>query len=108
MPRKVHEPAPDEENPEWTAEDFTRAKPAHEILSAEVISAFRKTRGPQKSPKKVPVSIRLSPDVIEHFKATGPGWQRRIDETLKDAVGLAARKRTGASGRKRSSGGAVS
>ena len=104
MPRERREPAPDEENPEWTREDFAGARPAHEVLPAEVLSAFRKTRGPQKSPKKVPVSIRLSLDVVEHFKATGPGWQRRIDETLKDAVGIPARKRTGASGRKRSSG----
>jgi uncharacterized protein (DUF4415 family) len=101
MPRERREPAPDEENPEWTAEDFARARPAHEVLSAEVLSAFRKTRGPQRSQKKVPVSIRLSADVVEHFKATGPGWQRRIDETLKEAAGLAARNRTGASGRKR-------
>ncbi len=42
----------------------------------------RGVRGPQKAPKKVPVSLRLSPAVIEHFKATGAGWQRRIDEAL--------------------------
>lgn len=88
--KKARETQFDEENPEWTEEDFARAKPAHEILSAEVLSAFKKTRGPQKLPTKVPVSIRLSSDVVEHFRATGPGWQNRIDETLKKAV---ARKR---------------
>ena len=39
-------------------------------------------RGRQKAPKKVPVSLRLSPDVVEHFKATGAGWQGRIDAAL--------------------------
>jgi uncharacterized protein (DUF4415 family) len=34
------------------------------------------------------VSIRLSPEVVEHFKKTGPGWQTRIDEALKKVVGL--------------------
>jgi len=36
----------------------------------------------------VPISIRLSPDVVAHYKATGPGWQTRIDEDLKKAAGL--------------------
>jgi uncharacterized protein (DUF4415 family) len=77
----------DPENPEWTTEDFQKARPASD-LPAEVLAAFPRTRGPQKSPTKVPVSIRLSPEVLNHFKATGPGWQGRIDEVLKKAVGL--------------------
>lgn len=32
------------------------------------------------------VSLRLSPAVLEYFKATGPGWQTRIDEVLKKAA----------------------
>jgi uncharacterized protein (DUF4415 family) len=84
--RKKKGPKFDEENPEWTDEDFARAKPAHEILSPEVLGVFKKTRGPQKSPKKVPVSIRLSPDVVHHFRETGPGWQSLIDDTLKKAM----------------------
>jgi uncharacterized protein (DUF4415 family) len=32
------------------------------------------------------VSLRLSPEVIEHFKSTGAGWQSRIDETLRKVV----------------------
>jgi uncharacterized protein (DUF4415 family) len=43
-------------------------------------------RGPQRAPTKLLISIRLSREVIAHFKATGPGWQRRIDETLKSAI----------------------
>jgi uncharacterized protein (DUF4415 family) len=79
---------PIEDNPEWTAEDFARARPAHEVLPAEVLKAFPKTRGPQVAPTKVPVSIRLSPEVVERFKAQGPGWQTRIDDILRKAVGL--------------------
>ena len=40
-------------------------------------------RGPQKSPTKIAVSIRLSPEVVKHFKAKGPGWQSRIDTALR-------------------------
>jgi uncharacterized protein (DUF4415 family) len=78
----------DKDNPEWTEDDFARARPAHEVLPPEVLAAFPRTRGPQAAPKKIPVSIRLSPEVVERFKAQGPGWQTRIDEILKKAVGL--------------------
>jgi uncharacterized protein (DUF4415 family) len=40
----------------------------------------------------VPVSIGLSRDVIDHFKAGGPGWQTRIDEALAKVVAKARRK----------------
>ena len=77
----------DQDNPEWTEADFARAKRPKDALSPEVQSVFRRTRGPQRAPKKVPVSIRLSSEVLEHFKAGGPGWQGRIDDTLKKALG---------------------
>lgn len=76
----------DNDNPEWTEEDFREARPAHEMLPADVLAAFPRTRGPQKTQTKVPVSIRLSPEVIAHFKAGGPGWQSRIDEALRKIV----------------------
>ena len=77
----------DDDNPEWTKEDFARARPPHEIFPPEILAAFPKTRGVQQAPKKVAISIRLSQDVIDFFKSSGPGWQTRIDETLKKAIG---------------------
>jgi uncharacterized protein (DUF4415 family) len=44
------------------------------------------TRGPQKAPTKKPLAIRLSPDVVDYFKATGAGWQSRIDSALRDWI----------------------
>jgi uncharacterized protein (DUF4415 family) len=46
----------------------------------------RGKRGPQKAPTKKLVSLRLSPEVIEHFKAAGPGWQTRIERTLLESI----------------------
>ncbi|MGH9344712.1 MAG: BrnA antitoxin family protein [Terriglobia bacterium] len=46
----------------------------------------RGSRGPQKAPTKKLVSLRLSPEVIEHFRASGPGWQTRIDRTLLKSI----------------------
>lgn len=74
------------ENPEWTAEDFANAKPAAELPEA-IKAFFPKTRGPQKAPKKVAVSIRLSTEVVDYFKSGGPGWQNRIDEALRKVAG---------------------
>jgi uncharacterized protein (DUF4415 family) len=46
----------------------------------------RGKRGPQKAPTKKLVSLRLSPEVVEHFKATGRGWQTRIDGALLESI----------------------
>ena len=81
MPRP---PATDRENPEWTKADFAKARPAS-ALPPHILSAFPKARGPQKSATKIAVSIRLDPDVVAKFKATGPGWQGRINDALKAA-----------------------
>jgi uncharacterized protein (DUF4415 family) len=43
-------------------------------------------RGPQKSPRKVATAIRLSPEVVDYFKADGPGWQTRMDAALLEYV----------------------
>ena len=86
MPRKLKEPVFDDDNPEWTEEDFARATYFdHPIkakdLTPEILARIR--RGPQKAPTKVAVSLRLSPEVISYFKAKGPGWQSKIDEALR-------------------------
>ena len=83
------EPVFDEENPEWSEDDFARARPAGD-LPPEVLAAFPRTaarvgRRP-KAVRKVPVSLRLDPEVLEHFRAGGQGWQTRINETLRAAL----------------------
>jgi uncharacterized protein (DUF4415 family) len=78
--------AADPDNPEWTAEDFERAKPFAEALPA--LAQSRRGRGPQREPTKVAISLRLTRQVVERFKADGPGWQTRMDEALKKAAGL--------------------
>lgn len=73
----------DRDNPECTKEDFARAVPFSGLpLDLQRVLSNRK-RGEQKAPKKVPVSIRLSPDVVEAFRSSGAGWQGRVDEILR-------------------------
>jgi len=74
----------DPENPEWTKADFANAV-GPEGLPQEVRSLFPKTRGrPKKLEAKVPVSIRLDPDVVGHFRQQGPGWQSRMNDVLRE------------------------
>lgn len=70
---------------ELTAADMRHFKPAHEVLPLELQKALgMRVRGAQKTPVKVSTTIRLSPEVMDAFKATGKGWQTRIDAALKD------------------------
>lgn len=74
--------------PEATAEDFARARPMREMFP-EIVEAFERTRGqrgPQKSPTKERVALRLDRDVIDHFRHGGPGWQTRINDALATLV----------------------
>ena len=48
---------------------------------------IRRGRPKTAAPKEA-VNIRLDPDVLAHFRATGPGWQSRINEALRKAAGL--------------------
>lgn len=43
---------------------------------------------PKSAAPKIAIHIRLSPDVLSHFKASGPGWQTRIDQALRKAARL--------------------
>lgn len=75
----------DDENPELDDEWFKRAK-RFDQLSPELQAKLRAVRGPQKAPTKERITIRLSPEVLERFRATGPGWQTRMDAALKEWI----------------------
>ena len=70
---------------ELTATDLRHFKPVAQAMSPELLKVMGiKPRGLQKAPTKQATTIRLSPDVMTAFKATGAGWQTRIDAALKD------------------------
>ncbi len=76
-----------EDNPEWTEEDFSKAKPASEVLPPELFQALKRNRGPGKHPLKTPVSIRLSQRVLDHYRSQGAGWQTRLNADLEAMIG---------------------
>lgn len=73
---------------EITEEDFSNFRPTREVVP-DVVAVWERARGqrgPQKSPVKERVGLRLNKDVVEHFRKTGPGWQSRINDVLADYV----------------------
>jgi uncharacterized protein (DUF4415 family) len=70
----------DDENPELTEEWFKQA-----VRFADLPESLQaKLRSLKKPPAKERITIRLSPDVVSPFRATGAGWQTRLDAALKD------------------------
>lgn len=81
----------DDDNPEWTEADFAKARPISDF--PELAAAFpngRKRGRPEGSlsSRKTQVALRIDNDTLERFKAEGPGWQSRMNEALRKAVGL--------------------
>lgn len=67
---------------------------AFKPFSALPASLQAKLRGrPKATTTKEPVKIRLDADVLQALRATGDGWQTRINDTLRASLQLAGRLR---------------
>ncbi len=91
MSKKQNPELLDDENPEWTAENFAKARPASEVLpqifGSKVAQEMLKPRGrPRAEHPKERINIRLSHEVVEYFKSAGDGWQTRIDSALRQFI----------------------
>lgn len=75
----------DDDNPEWTEEDFKNAVP-FSALPESLQTTLRglKGRGKQQSPTKVSTTVRFDREVLDAFRATGRGWQARMNDALKE------------------------
>ncbi|MEQ1882327.1 MAG: BrnA antitoxin family protein [Burkholderiales bacterium] len=73
-----------------------KADPDAQPLTAKQLKAMvplRTLRGRPKSPNpKQLVSVRYSPEVLAFFKATGEGWQTRMDAVLRQYVSRRSRQ----------------
>jgi len=80
--------ASDVDAPEATDEQIAQAKTFAEVFP-DLLTSIKRSRGrpPVDSPKQM-VSIRLSPDVLARLKEQGRGWQSKVDDILRQAVGL--------------------
>jgi uncharacterized protein (DUF4415 family) len=81
--------AADPDARELDAEWFAKAKPASEVLPPDVYATLvaKRPRGrPKAGETKVFTAIRLDADLLETFKATGKGWQTRVNAALRQFI----------------------
>jgi uncharacterized protein (DUF4415 family) len=75
----------DEDNPELTEEDFARARPFKEVFP-EQYKAWKKMGRPPVETPKVHIGFRLAADVVEGVRATGKGYNARVEKVLREAL----------------------
>lgn len=76
------------DNPEWTKEDFAKARPFAEVFPE--LAALIRRRGPQKAPTKKLVSLRLDSDLLDSYRKAGKGWQTKLNDDLRKVRKLGA------------------
>ena len=79
----------DDDLPEWTDDQFARARIAvgDKVIRKADGTLTRPGRPALANPKRQ-VTLRLDPDVLEKVRATGKGWQSRINAELRKALGI--------------------
>jgi uncharacterized protein (DUF4415 family) len=74
-----------------------KADPDAQPLTKSQLKAMvplKSVRGrPKSENKKMLVSVRYSPEVVEYFRSTGEGWQARMDGVLREYVGKQVTRR---------------
>jgi uncharacterized protein (DUF4415 family) len=84
---KKPKPLTDEEGEvrELLLDDIKRFRPAADVLSPSLAAKLGvDRRAAPKTRKKGLATVRLSRDVLERFRATGAGWQTRMDQALRE------------------------
>ena len=86
MNRPKEKAIPDLDDAPLTAKELDSLRPLREVFPDLVEWSRKRKRARKGEAHKTAVSIRLSPEVIAFYKGKGPGWQTRIDETLRAIV----------------------
>lgn len=77
--------------PEATDEQIALAKPFRKFfpdLEKSIDRELARRGRPKAETLKTPVTIRLDPEVVEHYKAMAKVWQSRINSDLRELSGL--------------------
>ena len=83
----ARKPVIDDENPELTDDAVARARPFRE-LHPQFFEAWQKNKGGRphvESPKRV-LAVRMAADVVNGVKATGKGYNGRLENLIREAL----------------------
>lgn len=81
---KHTKPAMDSDSPILDEAWFAKARPAREVLPSHVLAAAKRPAGRPAGSNKESTTIRFDTDVLNAFRAAGPGWQSRINAALRE------------------------
>jgi uncharacterized protein (DUF4415 family) len=76
----------DEENPEWTKEAAAAARPFAEIFPVQFSALKNRGGRPPIDQPKVHIGFRLAADVVKGVRASGPGYNARVEKVLREAL----------------------
>ncbi len=85
-PHIAQEDWDDVDSPPLTNEELASMRPLRKTFPDLAEYAEKRKRGqraPQKAVTKKPVTIRIDRDVLASYKATGAGWQSRMNDILR-------------------------
>ena len=74
-----------DDNPEWTEADFAQAKPFAEVFP-EHYKSWKSRGRPKAEAPKVHIGFRLAADVVNGIRATGRGYNARVEKVLREAL----------------------
>ena len=76
----------DDDTPELTDDDFARARPFKEAFPSQYQAWKNRGGRPPVERPKIHVGFRLAADVVEGIKATGRGYNARVEKVLREAL----------------------
>ncbi len=76
----------DSDNPETQPDDWQNAIVSRSMTELTQQLAARRVRGLQKKPTKKATTIRFDEDVLLELKATGAGWQTRVNDAMREWI----------------------
>lgn len=77
-------------NKRSTAQDWADPDEAPDLSAPEWVERLTSVKAkpgrPRAAAAKVSTTIRLDPDILDHFRAGGEGWQSRINAALRATI----------------------
>jgi uncharacterized protein (DUF4415 family) len=80
------EPIDNDENPQLTEADFARGRPFKEVFAKQYKSLGSRGGRPRLASPKVHIGLRLAADVVNGIRASGKGYNARVEKVLRDAL----------------------